>query len=182
MSDKFPVRETEITAPVDSPRSYPWSVKLKAVEHFMNNGNLRLTAEVMNINFYTLNDWKRSDWWPRLVEEIRASRRNIKSNKISDLIDVSLEAMADRLENGEYVLNNKTGQVIRKPCSLRDINAMTNNLLARQMQLEELTDRMENTSSNVQDTLKTLATEFAKMANKMAAKQQVVDVVERVDE
>ena len=161
------------------PTVYTWDKKLKVVEKYLALGNMRAVSDLEEVPYQTLKDWKQQDWWDQLVEEIRSSRRTLKSNKMSDIIDKSLEAIADRLEKGDYVLDNKTGKIKRRPCSLRDVQAMTNNLLARQIQLEQLADKMEHRSENVQDTLATLAKEFTKWAQKQA-KTQNVDVVDVV--
>lgn len=180
--------DTGISIPIGvSPSSYSWHKKIAVVEKFMALGNLRLVSELEEVPYPTLTDWKKSEWWPQLVDEIRSSRRNVKARKMSDILDKGLDAIADRLENGDYVLNNKTGRVVRRPCSLRDIQAMTNNLLARQVQLEELADRMEHKNNNVQDTLTTLAKEFTKWAQKQqrpgtAAVGDVIDVVPKEQE
>jgi len=165
--------------PIDTaiaPGAHPWSKRIAVVEKFLLIGNLRAVSETENIKYNTLIDWKKQEWWGQLVEEIRASRRNVKSNKLSDLVDKSLEVIADRLERGDWVLNARTGKLIRKPVALRDVQAMTNNLLARQMQLEELTDKMENKGNNVQDTLTLLAKEFSKWAAKNGSKASLPDV------
>jgi hypothetical protein len=143
-----------------------WSEKTKAVQLYMLNGNMRLVSELVGIPYQTLMDWKRTEWWPSLVEELRNAKRAKTGTKLSSIIDTSLEIIQDRLENGDYILNNKTGQIERKPVTLRDTAALTNSLLTRQMQMEEIADRMENSKTTVQETLTLLAKEFQKMTKK----------------
>lgn len=144
-------------------KSYEWSDKTKACQLYMLNGNMRIVSEVTEIPYETLSDWKRSEWWPTLVEEIRAAKRAKTGVKLSTIIDTSLEVLQDRLQNGDWVLNNKTGEMQRRPVSLRDATTATNNLLTRQLQMEEIADKMENNKTTVQETLTLLAKEFQKM-------------------
>jgi len=144
-------------------KSYEWSDKTKACQLYMLNGNMRIVSEVTDIPYDTLSDWKRSEWWPTLVEELRAAKRAKTGVKLSNIIDTSLEVLQDRLENGDWVLNNKTGEMQRRPVSLRDATTATNNLLTRQLQMEEIADKMENNHTTVQETLTLLAREFQKM-------------------
>lgn len=155
--------------------TYSWSDKSKAVQLYMLNGNMRIVSEAMEIPYDTLSDWKHSDWWPQLVEELRAAKRAKTGVKLSNIIETSLEVVQDRLENGDFILNNKTGKLERRQVSLRDAAAVTNNLLTRQLQMEEIADKMENTKATVQETLTMLAKEFQKM-NKQKQKSLATDV------
>lgn len=147
---------------VSAKEKYPWSVKTEVVTRYMSVGNMRLISEVMNIPYNTLVDWKKEPWWADLVEEVRKAKRSKTNNKITRIIEDSLELIEDRLANGDFILNNKTGQIERKPVPLRDVANVTNQLLTRQLQLEELSDKMEQRSETVQETLKLLAKEFSK--------------------
>ncbi len=147
---------------VSAKEKYPWSVKTEVVTRYMSVGNMRLVSEVMNIPYNTLVDWKREPWWADLVEEVRKAKRSKTNNKITKIIEDSLELIQDRIENGDFILNNKTGAVERKPVPLRDVANVTNQLLTRQLQLEELSDKMEQRNETVQETLKLLAKEFSK--------------------
>lgn len=155
--------------------TYSWSDKSKAVQLYMLNGNMRIVSEAMEIPYDTLSDWKHSDWWPQLVEELRAAKRAKTGVKLSNIIETSLEVVQDRLEHGDFILNNKTGKLERRQVSLRDAAAVTNNLLTRQLQMEEIADKMENTKATVQETLTLLAKEFQKM-NKQKTKSLATDV------
>ena len=141
----------------------------------MTNGNMRTVSEVMDVPYSTLCAWKNSDWWHQLVEELRNAKRAKTGTKLSTIIDTSLEVVLDRLQNGDYILNNKTGKIERRKVSLRDAATVTNNLITRQLQMEELADKMETNKATVQDTLAMLAREFQKM-NKQKVKALATDI------
>jgi hypothetical protein len=157
------------------PLEYTWSDKAKACSLYMTNGNMRTVSEVMEVPYSTLCDWKNSDWWQQLVEEIRNAKRAKTGTKLSTIIDTSLEVVLDRLQHGDYVLNNKTGKIERRKVSLRDAATVTNNLITRQLQMEELADKMDTNKATVQDTLALLAREFQKM-NKQKVKALASDI------
>jgi hypothetical protein len=146
--------------PANTP--WNWSEKSEAVTCYMLTGNMRVVAETTGIPYDTLTDWRKTDWWQQLVEELRTAKKAHTGNKLSAIVNNSLELLTDRLENGDWVLNNKTGQMTRRPVSLRDATQLTNSLMTRQLQMEELADRMEHRRETVQDTLKILAKEFQK--------------------
>jgi hypothetical protein len=155
--------------------TYTWQKKVEVVTKYMSLGNMRLVSELCSVPYETLYDWRKQDWWKQLVEEIRVAKKAKTNQKLTDIIDISLEIVADRLENGDFVLNQKTGQVERKPVSVRDASTITNNLLTRQIQMEEMASKADVQRDTIQETLKILAKEFSKWNNKSAAKP-VIDV------
>lgn len=155
--------------------TYNWSDKTKAVQLYMLNGNMRLVSEVTNIPYDTLYDWKRQEWWATLVEELRVAAKAKRGAKLSTIIDNSLELVQDRLENGDWMYDQKSGKLIRKPVSLRDVTQVANNLMDKQIQMEQLADRMDNNKTTVQETLAMLAKEFQKL-NRNKQKASAIDV------
>lgn len=160
---------------------YTWSEKAEAAKKYMLLGNMRLVSELTGIPYNTLHDWRKQDWWGNLIDEIRAAQKAKRNLKMNEVIDESIELISDRIRNGDWVLNNKTGEVQRRPVSLRDIGNLTNQLLTRQLQHEELSSKMDHQKETVQETLKALATEFAKwqrISNKKSATDvEVIDAV-----
>lgn len=141
----------------------------------MLNGNLKLASEVFNISYDTLSSWKKSEWWGQLVEELRASAKAKRGTKLSSIIDTSLELIQDRLENGDWIYDNKTGKPVRRPVSLRDVTQVTNNLIEKQLKMEEMADRLDTNKNTVQETLAILAKEFQKL-NRNKQNKEAIDV------
>jgi hypothetical protein len=155
---------------------YSWSDKTKAVQLYMLNGNMRIVSEVTSVPYDTLCDWKKQEWWATVVDELRAAAKAKRGTKLSHIVDVSLELVQDRLEKGDWIYNQKTGQLVRKPVSLRDVAQVTNNLMDKQIQLETLADKVDNNKTTVQETLAMLAKEFQKL-NRNKQKTDAVDAV-----
>lgn len=163
-----------IAAPELHGRSHSWEKRMDAVSKYMLLGNMRVVSEQTGIQYSTLVDWKKSDWWPEMVDQIRRQKKTKTSDSITKIIEGSLEVLQDRLENGDWVLNNKTGEIIRKPVGVKDAAVIANQLMQRQIQLEDLIERTSKSSDTVQETLVALATEFAKWQKKN--KREVIDV------
>lgn len=139
-----------------------WALRNKAVTLYMLLGNMRLVSEKTGVFLDTLYDWKKTDWWAELIEEARASEKKKRLSTVDEVVKMSLEVTKDRLENGDFVLNQKTGEIVRKPVGLRDAATITNNLLARQIQMEEMAEKMQHHKSSTQEVLNLLAKEFKK--------------------
>lgn len=155
-------------------RSYSWEKRMDVVAKYMLLGNMRVVSEQTGVNYATLMDWKKSDWWPDMVDQIRRQKKTKTSDSITKIIEGSLEVLQDRLENGDWVLNNKTGEIIRKPVGVKDAATIANQLMQRQLQLEDLIERNSKSSDTVQETLVALATEFAKWQKKN--KRETIDI------
>lgn len=156
-------------------KSWSWEKRIAVATKYLALGNMRLVSELENIPYITLQSWKNEDWWPQILDEIRKAKAAQTNTKMSKIVDKSLDLIADRLENGDWVFDQKNSQMIRKEVSLKDATQAANALLNQQIKMEEMTQRVEIQKESVQDTLKMLAGEFAKWAKK-DAKQEVIDV------
>ncbi|MBL0233195.1 MAG: hypothetical protein IPQ08_05980 [Chitinophagaceae bacterium] len=96
-------------------------------------------------------------------------------NKLSKIVDKSLDAVLDRVENGDFVYDNKSGQIKRKPVNMRDVAKVSVDLLSKRELLRgNATERKEVTQVSVADQLKELALEFARWQKP----QQPLELVE----
>ena len=151
-------------------------VKYNCVTAYLLTGNLRIAASTVNVPYTTVRAWHTESWWKEFEFEIANSKRTKTNNKLSKIVDKSLELLEDRLDNGDLVLNNKTGALIRRPVQVRDLNQVLNNVLTRQEALEKQKKELSTLQQkdSVQDLLKQLATEFAKFNG--TKKPIVIDV------
>lgn len=160
-----------------------WDKRMEVVGRYMLLGNLRLVSEQTGVHYNTLVEWKKSEWWPEVVAQLRQEKKSKQNANITKLIEQSLDVMADRLENGDYVLNNKTGQVVRKPVGVKEATTIAHQLLQRQTAIEELENKMARSEDTVQETLSLLAKEFQKwnkLKNNNAEDIPFVEVVSTV--
>jgi hypothetical protein len=154
--------------------------KIEVVTKWLAIGNLRKVSEDTGVDYGLIRQWRIEPWWQEIEAEIKASRHTHVDNKLSRIVDKSLELLQDRLENGDFVLNQKTGEIHRKPISIRDANKVAVDMLTRQVANEKLQVEVKDTNQKqtIQDQLKLLAAEFAKFNGK--APIQVVDIVAEV--
>ena len=163
-------------APREPGKQYNPEHKYNAVVAYLATGNLRIAAASCNIAYETIRYWKQQPWWKEFEFEIANTKRTETKNKLSKLVDKSLDLIQDRLDNGDFALNQKTGEVIRRPVQIRDLNQVFANIMQRQEALEKrkLEESALQQQESVKDTLKMLAEEFSKFTN--SRKPQVIDV------
>lgn len=177
LSDKL--KSTKITKPRkpgDVNKSYSDSQKLEAVKLWLTTGNLVATAAALNIKFPTIRQWRYSNWWSELAEQIRTEGSFKMTHKLKQAAEKALEVTVDRLENGDWIYDQKSGELRRKPVSLRDANTATSMLLDKAMKIEQR-PHDEAAQHKVQDRLEALAKAFGEFASK-ARRVEVIDAVQ----
>jgi hypothetical protein len=153
---------------------YPDSTKTDALKLWMMTGSLPQVSASMNIPLGTLKGWRLSKWWNELASEIRTEGHLALSHKMQRIADKAMEATLDRLENGEPVVIQKTGEIINKPVSMRDAHQVAVSFQDRALRLAN-SPQDEAHQLAVHDRLVQLAEAFSKMAGK-AKPVEVVDV------
>lgn len=139
--------------------------RIEAVTLWLSTGSLSETGRLLGIPYKTLEGWKSQDWWKELVAKIQSEQDQQLDAKTSKIIDKALAGLLDRIENGEYIYDQKTGKTKQMPAKLRDLNFAFNTLLdKRQLLRNKPTKIVEQQSTAIQ--LQNLAESFAKFVNK----------------
>ena len=144
--------------------------KLEVVATWLATGNLAETARITRVPVRTIEKWRVSDWWKQQVNNIQSEEDQKLDAKSSKVIERALDHLMDRIENGEFIYDQKTGQVIRTPAKLRDLNTAFNTLLdKRQLLRNKPTKIVEQQQTATQ--LQNLAEQFAKFVKNTAPKE-----------
>lgn len=166
--------------PVNATTNLQWSdsQKIEAVQTYLLLGSVKQTSFALKIPEPTLIQWRAKQWWKDLEKEFRTQENITLSNKLKKLIDKSLDLVGDRLEKGDFIYDQKTGKMKRKPVALRDIHRVAVDMVAvhNRMATDE---NITVAQDSIAEKLAKLAAEFAKVADKLDTKAPVVvtDVV-----
>ena len=147
------------------------SQKIEAVTLWLSLGNLRLVGATLKIPEDTLRRWRATQWWKDIADEIQLQDRIQLSATAKNIVDKSLSVLADRLENGDWIYDQKSGQMRRKPVAMKDALAVADKMLDRKDQLDRTTVQTQSTES-VENKLAKLMEKFSAMAQPV-----VTDVV-----
>jgi hypothetical protein len=153
---------------------YSDSQKLEAVKLWLITGNLATTAATLNIPLVTVKSWRYTDWWKELVADIKAENRLSLSNRLKNIAQRALDVTLDRLDNGEWFYDQKTGELRRKPVLLKDAHKVASDLLQRQLELDKPQETRE-TNESTEQKLNKLAEVFEQFAKK-TKRIEVIDV------
>jgi len=162
--DRKGKRDRSITASTN--RQWSDGQKTEAIQSFLLLGNLALTSRILGIPEITLRVWKRTAWWNDIVQEIKTQERIELSGKMKKLVNASLLVVADRLQDGDFTFDQKTGQMIRKPVSMKDAHKVAMDMQGRQELLDKVKEDEILDDVNTESKLLKLAEKFADMATK----------------
>jgi hypothetical protein len=142
--------------------------RIEVISTWLALGNLRQTAAICGVSYQLCLSWKTQPWWQEMINEIQAARKFKVENKLNKIVDKALAVIDDRLDNGDFVYNQKTGEVSRKPVSLKEARGAANDLMQRQVALSKLEIETQQAArqDSVKDQIAMLAQEFAKFNTK----------------
>lgn len=169
---------------INAGSNYRWSdqQKLEAVQSYLAIGNLALTSRILGIPEITLRVWKTQEWWHALIEDLRLQENIQLSARMKKLVEASQNIVAQRLESGDPIMNQKTGEIVYKPVSMKDAHKVSVDLIDRQKDLQKMIDGVPVENEATDGKLEALAEKFAEMSmrsiqNKLD-KQRTVDVTD----
>lgn len=154
------------------------SQKIEAVTLWLSMGNLRLVAATLNIPEMTLRNWRSTQWWKEVSDEIKLQDKIQFSATAQKVIAKSLEVIGDRLQNGDYIYDQKQGQLIRKPVSVRDATAVASAMIDKKVLLDK-SEFQQETAESIEQRLEKLMNRFAAMAPQNQPPTEVIFVEEK---
>ena len=104
---------------------------------YMVCGSRVEVSDKLAIHPSTLDRWMRDEWWSVCENEIAHEIRSKINSKLQVIIDKSLGAVRDRLENGDTKIL-RDGSTIKIPVSAKDAAAILNVAMERQERLQQL--------------------------------------------
>lgn len=164
--------------------TWPIEKRVEVVSQFLVLGNLKMVSAITGVSYELVREWKTQPWWKELESEIRQTQNIEMDTKLSKIVDKSLDAVLDRVENGEFFYDQKAGKIKRKPASLRDVARVSVDMISkRELIRHGVEDRKETTQIAVAEQLKLLASEFSRWNNKLKSPidVEVTDVTIKED-
>lgn len=162
--------------------TWPFEKRIEAVTQYLVLGNMKQVSVLTGVSYEVLKDWKGSPWWSELEKEIRATENLQMDSKLSKIVDKSLDAVQDRVENGDFIYDQKNGEIRRKPVALRDVHRVAVDMLSKRELLRDgASGRKEVTQVSMDEQLKQLAHEMAKWFQQESKPVIELEEVEDVD-
>ncbi len=77
--------------------------RIRAATVYAVTGNASRTSELTGIPSGTIRQWKTQEWWPQIIDRIRAEHDDELDVKFTAIVDRTIEQIQDRIEKGDYI-------------------------------------------------------------------------------
>ena len=141
-------------------------------------GSYSATAAALKIPQMTIMHWKNSAWWKNLEAEQKLQDDIVLSARLKRIAERSFDVVEDRLEHGNFVFDQKTGEIRRLPVSIRDAQQVASAATTHREMMESRKTQQSN-DGQILDKLEHLAERFAQMA--MAKTKSIRDENRTID-
>lgn len=140
-----------------------------AVTYYAITGSSLKTHELMKqagvpVPASTIRMWKNTHgWWKTVLSEVRRAKQDELDAKLTAVIMKGVDELNDRVENGNYKYNPKTGEIERVPLTSSELakDAVGIPIDKRAIMRGDPTSRI--VKEDVNETLKFLGEQFMKM-------------------
>lgn len=150
-------------------KNWKHAKKIEVVTTYLALGNAPLTSGVTGVPSQTIKQWKMQPWWNELVDQIRIDENTQTDAKLTKIIDRALDVVADRITEGDFQYDPKTGQLMRVPVKMRDAHAVSSDLIDRR-ELIRKAPKEAIAQATVSDHLMKLAEQFASFVSQKQEK------------
>lgn len=163
-------------------KTWPIEKWVECVSQWLVVGNLKEVAAMTGVPYDLVRKWKGTLKWKEIEQEVRASQIMNLDTKLGKIVEKSLDAVLDRVENGDFIYDQKSGEIKRRPAQLRDVHRVAVDAISKQDLVRKgMEQRGDSGKQSVEEHLKVLAGEMAKWFEKDAKKTEVIELVEVED-
>lgn len=160
--------------------------RLLAVTHYLITGSLTATCQITKIPYNTLNRWKRSDWWPVLEQAVLKKNKLIRSAKMASLADKAQAVVAERLKNGDFQFDQRTGELVRVPVKAVVANRILQDSTTAELEIIKQVERVQEvqTQERMLDKLIAIKQAFRdayQARNEVSGSKRPVEALEMVE-
>lgn len=154
--------------------------RLEVVTTWLVLGKIPLVSATTGVPEGTIRQWRTQPWWKEIEVSVQTENDTQLDVKLSKRIDKALDLVLDRLENGDYLYDPKTGTFVRKPVSMKDTWKVSTEMIDKRLLIRKQPKEQANQEA-VGDILKNLAKEFADMARKKVKQHEPIESPSHTD-
>lgn len=106
-------------------KTYSELDKIQAAAAYVATGSSDKAGEMINIPGRTIRTWTKEDWWPSALAQAREDMSDELDGKYTEVVHKAVLELIDRIENGDEIINPKTGEAYRRKLSARDLSIVS---------------------------------------------------------
>ena len=156
-----------------NPEWFPQQTKVDACTLYCIYGDFDKVSELTKVPAEKLRGWHQEPWWVEIQKQVYVEQNENLSSRINQVLDKSLEEIADRLEHGDVFFDRKNGSFRRKPVDTKTLAILFDNLTTKR-QLVRGEPTSISAKIGVEDRLAQLADSFEKFAKSRLIENGIV--------
>jgi hypothetical protein len=94
------------------------------------------------------------------------------------VVEKATDQLLDRVENGDFQYDQKTGKLVRKPISARDAAKVTTDMIDRRELLQGKKQEQVDSTRKMEDKLLKLADELSRFAKATLVKEIPAEIID----
>ena len=165
-------------------RNYSAEEKIRTAALWLMGHSSYELEPILQIPAETIRTWMVSSWWKDLLKELRRAKNDELDIMLTRVMHKTAKQLEDRVENGNYKFNPKTGEQERVPLSSSELakDGLGIPFDKRALTRGDATSRRENVEVNQEAMLEQLANQFAKIVKQNEPKVIDVEVITDISE
>lgn len=148
--------------------------RVEAVNLFLIYGDMRKVESLTGIPLNTLRDWRKfKPWWKELENVLKEEHDIGVAGELTSVVENTIRAISDRVINGDFVYNARSGDITRVPVKAADLGKIASAMIDKKLTLQKQPTKYTATTDNkveLNNKLETLAKSFADFTSGRAAK------------
>ncbi len=161
------------------------SQRLEAVQSYLMLGSTRAAGAALKIPEITIKVWRTQAWWKDLEAELKLQDELQLGARLKSIAEKSFSVVEDRLVNGNFIYDQKTGKLRRVPVNLKDAHKVAVDSIVQKDLIAGKNVEKAN-DGQIEDKLLKLAEKFAEMAAKrfveIKDEERTIELVEEVED
>ena len=110
-----------------------------------------------------------------MVTEIQSGAGQQSDNKMSKVIDKALDLIMERMEQGDYQYDQKTGRLVKVPLKARDLERVASGLFDKRQLIRKQPTNIKAADLGQAERLLQLAQKFTEMSGGQKQPERLVD-------
>lgn len=162
--------------------------RVEAVNAFLILGSMQKVSEATGIPVDTLRDWRKfKPWWKELEQVLREEHDMGVAGELTDVVEKTIHAIADRVKNGDFVYNPRSGEISRVPVKASDLNKIASSMIDKRLTLQKQPTKYNATTDSkaeLENKLAKLAETFSAFTNGHAGKaaKTAIEAVQQAED
>lgn len=145
--------------------------RLEVVTAYLMLGKVSLVAAATGVPEDTIHKWKTTDWFKNMVADVRSQSNVEMTGRLRQVVNKSMNVIEDRLENGDFQFNPKTGGFVRRPVNAKVAGDIMSKAIDKQILIDKLEAAPVQDQAKIEDRLRAIQEKLLEVSRFNAAKE-----------